>query len=133
MPHVSERRLVEERFPLLVLLERGWGHDFTVTIEFRKTYKDQDRLTMKNLQIDNLKDKLETCERRVYAQVFADMKEQTDLKKDEIAEPRRELGEAEGERLRSKLRLSKAAEAGEDQILETSTQTVEQQCGGTAR
>jgi hypothetical protein len=50
------------------------------------------------------------------------MNEQTDLKKDEIAELRKELGEAEGEWTRSKLRPSKTVEAGEDPC----DQTVEQ-------
>ena len=59
-------------------------------------------------------------------QGFADSNEQTDLKKDEIAELRRGLDEAEGKRTRSKLRPSKAVEAGEDPLAEKSTQTVEQ-------
>lgn len=80
---------------------------------------------MKNLQIHDLTDKLETCERCVYVQGFADINEQTDLKKDEIAELRG-LDEAEGKRTISKLRPSKAVEAGEDQLAEKSTQTVEQ-------
>lgn len=72
---------------------------------------------MKNLQMHDLRDRLETCEQCVYMQRFADMNEQPDLTKDEIAELRRGLDETERKRARSKLRPSKAVK---------STQMVEQ-------